>query len=259
MPKYKIGITEAGDAGLDLSWVDKLSSVDGAVVITKCVSPSFHKAVIDNGDRLIVHATVTGYGRTVVEPIVPPPYESYDAIMSLVQDGFPKEKIVIRVDPIIPTPKGIAVARNVIMGFIDGGFSRFRVSIIDMYPHVRDRFMASMLPLPYGNNGFSPSKSQVLDVNSMIADVSEYWTSHNKEKDNTSILRVESCAEPDLTNAIQCGCISKYDLDLLGLDTDCAVDEDGNQRKHCLCYSGKKELLKHKTQCQHGCLYCYWR
>lgn len=39
MAKYKIGITEAGDAGLDLSWVNKLDTVDGAVVITKCISP----------------------------------------------------------------------------------------------------------------------------------------------------------------------------------------------------------------------------
>lgn len=29
MPKYKIGITEAGDAGLDLSWANKLDTVDG--------------------------------------------------------------------------------------------------------------------------------------------------------------------------------------------------------------------------------------
>ena len=27
MPAYKIGITEAGDAGVDLSWVDKMGSV----------------------------------------------------------------------------------------------------------------------------------------------------------------------------------------------------------------------------------------
>lgn len=42
MAKYKIGITEAGDAGIDLSWVDKLGAVDGAIVITKCVSVDFH-------------------------------------------------------------------------------------------------------------------------------------------------------------------------------------------------------------------------
>lgn len=43
MPKYKIGITEAGDAGLDLSWANKLDTVDGAIVITKCITPVFMK------------------------------------------------------------------------------------------------------------------------------------------------------------------------------------------------------------------------
>ena len=31
MARYKIGITEAGDAGLDLSWADKLDTVDGVI------------------------------------------------------------------------------------------------------------------------------------------------------------------------------------------------------------------------------------
>ena len=44
MAKYRIGITEAGDAGLDLSWVDKLNDVDGAVVITKQITDSFINA-----------------------------------------------------------------------------------------------------------------------------------------------------------------------------------------------------------------------
>lgn len=57
MAKYKIGVTEAGDAGLDVSWQEKLGTVDGAVVITKCVSPAFYKAVLANKDKLIVHSS----------------------------------------------------------------------------------------------------------------------------------------------------------------------------------------------------------
>ena len=102
MAKYKIGITEAGDAGLDLSWKERLESVDGAILITKCVSPSFLKAVLEHKEKIIVHATFTGYGRSVVEPCVPPPYEEFDAILQLVKNGFPRERIVIRIDPIIP-------------------------------------------------------------------------------------------------------------------------------------------------------------
>ena len=91
MAKYKIGITEAGEAGLDLSWVKKLDTVDGAVVITKCISPEFYDAVLANKDKLILHATFTGYGHSVLEPNVPPPYDEFDAIMAL--EKAPQSKL----------------------------------------------------------------------------------------------------------------------------------------------------------------------
>lgn len=258
MAKYKIGITEAGDAGLDLSWVDRLDMVDGAVVITKCISPEFYSAVLSNKDKLIVHATFTGYGHSVLEPNVPPPYDEFDAIMALEKAGFPKKKIVIRVDPIIPTPKGIDTAKNVFKTFIDVGFSRFRVSIIDMYPHVRERFKAVGLSLPYGERGFYPSAEQVRAVDEMLDDIRKYWFNLERRVSSGDILRIESCAEPGLKNASHCGCISEHDLNLLGL-TENEPDGFGYQRKNCMCYSGKTELLKHKERCPHGCLYCYWK
>lgn len=260
MAKYKIGATDGGDAGLDLSWVDKLNTVDGAVVITKRISSDFHDAVIANKDKLIVHATTTGYGGTVLEPNVPTTYQQLFSVMELVRDGnFPKEKVVIRVDPIIPTQKGISVAKGVIKLFIDRGFSRFRVSIIDMYPHVRERFKQAGLPLVYGESGFSPSKRQILAVDEMLYDVSRYWASRGDRRMFSDDFRIEGCAEPGLTNVIQCGCISDYDLNLLGLTEDDGADSAGYQRKHCMCYSGKVELLKSKEMCSHQCLYCFWK
>lgn len=258
MAKYKIGITEAGDAGLDLSWKEKLGTVDGAVVITKCVSPAFYNAVLANKDRLIVHATITGYGHSVLEPNVPNPYDEFDAIMALVEGGFPKEKVVIRVDPIIPTPKGIDKAKKVITTFMDEGFSRFRVSIIDMYKHVKARFKEAGLPLPYGESGFVPNPKQARQVDEMLHEVTEYWQLLVSQGVFSDKLRIECCAEPSLKNAVHCGCISAYDLTLLGLSEDTEVDNAGYQRPACMCYSGKTELLNHKQRCTHGCLYCYW-
>ena len=85
---------------------EKLGDDNARIIIeelTKCVSPSFLKAVLEHKEKIIVHATFTGYGRSVVEPCVPPPYEEFDAILQLVKNGFPRERIVIRIDPIIPT------------------------------------------------------------------------------------------------------------------------------------------------------------
>lgn len=149
MSSYKIGVTEAGDAGVDLSWIERLDSVDAAVLITKRVSQDFLDAALEYKDRLIIHTTITGYGHSVLEPNVPTPYEEFAAIMELVKVGFPMEKIVVRVDPIIPTAKGLSVAYRTMVPFMEMGFPRYRVSVIDMYPHVRNRFKEAGLPLPF--------------------------------------------------------------------------------------------------------------
>lgn len=57
----------SGDAGIDLSWVEKMPDVNGAIVITKRITPAFMDAVIKNKDKLIVHATITGYGGGVLD------------------------------------------------------------------------------------------------------------------------------------------------------------------------------------------------
>ena len=253
MAKYKIGITEAGDAGLDLSWEDKLQNVDGAVLITKNITPEFIKLVIRNKDKLIVHTTITGYGGTIIEPNVPCPDEAFAHLSDLVEQGFPKQKVVVREDPIIPTPKGITRAYAVIQKGIDSRYTRFRVSIIDMYPHVRERFIENGLPLPYGEKGFLPSVSQSREVDKTLKSLIKYG------EEMGHCIRIEACAEPELKSAVHQGCISSYDLDLLGLGEGRDNDNIGFQRRNCLCYSGKTELLANKKCCPHQCLYCYWK
>ena len=97
MQKYKIGATDGGDAGLDLSWKEKMNTVDGAVLITKRVTPQFIDVVHDM-TNVVVHATCTGYGDTVLEPNVPTAVEQLAAVRNLLDAGFPKERIVIRID-----------------------------------------------------------------------------------------------------------------------------------------------------------------
>ena len=255
MAKYKIGITEAGDAGIDLSWTKKLDAVDGAIVITKNMTNKFLDSAIEFKDKLIVHATLTGFGGSVLEPFVPYPHQEQGKIMELIQRGFPKEKIVIRIDPIIPSTKGCSKALLIMKAFIKDGFSRFRVSVIDMYPHARDRFKRTGLPCPYGE-GFAPSIPQLEAVDKIIAKAKEY---HSELWGDSKPIRIESCAEPGLKEPIACGCISDYDLALLNLNADDSDGEYGFQRKNCLCYPGKTELLTRKRQCINGCLYCYWK
>ena len=255
MGKYKIGITEAGDAGIDLSGVDKLNTVDGAIVISKRFTPEFISAVLSNKDKLIVHATVTGYGGNVLEPFVPVVAEEKKNIDGLVAAGFPKEKIVIRVDPIIPTQKGLERAERVMLLFLEAGYRRYRVSVLDNYPHVKNRFTRVGLPVLYDGN-FYPSSEDFQKVDQMLARVKSVAKSDYRL--TQSEFSIECCAEPSIQEAAHTGCISAYDLALLGLDP-AEADDKGHQRRDCLCYSGKTELLTHKHRCPNGCLYCYWK
>ena len=86
--KHKIGITEAGDAGLDRSWASKLDTVDGAIAITKNAALDFRAIAATNRDKLIVHITCTGYGGTIVEPYVPPMQEQLSNALDLVRRGL---------------------------------------------------------------------------------------------------------------------------------------------------------------------------
>lgn len=253
MAKYKIGATDGGDAGLDLSWKDKLDTVDGAVLITKRVTPAFIGAVKDL-PNVVIHVTCTGYGGTVVEPNVPHPEEQMEAALQLISFGFPKERVVVRIDPMIPTVKGMMRATSVFGMFSEHGFSRYRVSLIDMYPHVRKRFADCGLPSLYGG-GFSPDKETIEYANHVLRGWKLLW----KNASSNIPLRIESCAEPTLTEAIRCGCVSEYDIQLMGLTVDDDMDAAGYQRRDCLCYSGKKELLNSRKPCPHQCLYCFWK
>ena len=241
----KIGVTEAGDAGLDLSWADKLDTVSAAIIITKSLTRECADKLLEHKDKCILHATVTGYGGTVLEPKVPAFLDELLRVGELVEAGFPKEQVVIRVDPIIPTEKGIQTAQTVINTAASVGFRRFRVSIIDMYPHVRARFAEAGLPLPYGEF-FSPLQKMVEAVDIMLA----------RYKANPDIT-IESCAEK-LTNAAPVGCVSGKDLDILGVPHE-LLDTSGYQRRGCLYCSGKTELLPTKRRCSNGCIYCYWK
>ena len=237
----RFGVTEAGDAGLDLSWADKL--LDGNIIITKHLTTKnqkFIRLLIKNQDKIILHATCTGFGGTKMEPNVPKPFEVYQGVRELIALGFPANHVVLRTDPIIPTDKGIERVIEPWVLFEDTGVTRCRYSIIDMYSHVRKRIEKVYGEIPF--DGFTAPKEMIDNLLRMMEPYRDYYT-------------FEACAEnlPD-----KVGCISKKDFEILGLDTS-EVKEGGFQRKSCACCAGKTELLQNKKRCPSGCLYCYWK
>ena len=127
---------------------------------------------------------------------------------------------------------------------------RVRISILDNYPHVRDRFIKNGLHPLYQDNFKVPATA----VYKLYQELLPYI-------DRGIVF--ETCAELDLRNRnpniLVIGCLSNKDLELMGLPL-CTEESISHQRKDCLCLGSlKTELLKNKARCPHQCLYCYWK
>lgn len=228
----RIGVTERGDAGLDFAWMNKTASFDGMILITKHLSFGF----IEQAAKVnaIVHATITGHGGTIYEPKVPPLVISKQLFQKLV-DKIGPEKVVLRIDPIIPTDSGIAKAIFVYQQLHENMSkkTRVRISFMDNYEYVKKRFTnAGLKPLDYYFHA-------PIELREKIA---SYFPD------------AEICGEPGM----KClGCVSENDLNVLNIKGEPKIG--GWQREECKCLAYKIEMLSNKRQCRGGCIYCYWK
>ena len=251
------GITENGDASLNYEWLAKLDEMDGTILITKKLTEKFKLEVLSPEHwkhNLILHVSCTGYGGTVLEPNLDKYTDTIQSIRDLLDGGFPSDSIVLRIDPIIPTEKGIKVFEDVVRYASEKipEVKRVRVSVLDMYPHVRKRFQEAGLPCPYGNHYFQASPAMFRDLNIKIMELKREFPE----------LSFESCCETKLPATTATGCVSAKDYEILGLTKP--DDDRKGQRTNCLCVGAKKDLLTFKyneTGYNHcyGCLYCYWQ
>ena len=246
----RIGFTERGDAGVDFSWSRKLDGVDGAVIITKKLSPEFNRLLLQASRPCVLHCTCTGMGGSWLAPNVPAPEAQLDLLKSLLDAGFPPERAVLRIDPIIPSPEGLTAAGRVLQALAERKIpvSRIRFSVYDEYPHVRERLAAAGRD-PFYQGRFYASEAQMRQVADLLR---KYPYTY------------ESCAEDwaarlDSERFVARGCLSHKDLQVLGLDTSGEFGENRQQRTGCHCLGCKVELLSCRHRCPNQCLYCYWK
>jgi len=232
----KIGITERGDAALDTSWIPWVQEGNPAILITK--DPFFLFIILGKHNLLdktnyIVHCTITGMGNTIIEPFVTESQLELASYLDFINHIGP-DRTVLRIDPIIPTEKGIETALNI----AKKAKGRVRISFLDMYNHVKERFRQANIPLPY-ETFHAP-----LD-----------WRQNAWNTINSEVHSVEVCGEPDF---VCTGCVSEKDLKSMNIDYK--PKKGGFQRQFCCCCLAEKfELLKNRSRCSHKCLYCYWK
>lgn len=240
--KQFFGITESGDPAFNLDIFDRL--YDGNIIITKRLTNKLIDKLVENKEKIILHLDITGFGQSKLEPFVPSVEENYIKFNELINKGFPIEQIVLRIDPVVPTDKGLNVAKSVLEKFKDSGIKRVRFSILDMYNHVKERFIKCGFPIPY-DTFHAPYELRKKVYNLFQLYGEQYG------------FEIETCAEPGF---ISISCVSQKDIDILGLTDYIILSGNKGQRKNCKCPSNKKELIKGKPQqCNNSCVYCFWK
>lgn len=234
-----IGITERGDASLDLGWKEWVVDGKPAILITKNPQMLYNHLlnICNSGTipNIIVHCTITGLGRKLSEPKVPPWKQAIRGYNAIINKIGP-ERVVLRIDPIYPHSSGCAcyvldIANSRVFG------TRLRVSFMDAYPHVRERYVKS---------GFC--HNDIFNWEGIHAPLERRLRCLQQLPPDTEV-----CGEP----GIPCtGCVSLKDCVTFGITTNSG--ESSKQRPACRCLTLKHELLKNKGQCAHKCLYCYW-
>jgi DNA repair photolyase len=241
-----IGITETSDPCFHLEIFDNLYA--GNIIITKNLSNKLIEKLIEHKDKCILHCTCTGMGGSKIEPFVPTVEQTVKKMRKLIDDGFPVKQIVLRIDPIMPTAKGVDTAINVLKAFSEFGIERVRISFIDMYQHVKERFEENNVKLPFRNSFHAGDSIRQFAFKQMQEEAIGLGYSH-----------VYTCGEPGFEET---PCISQLDIDILGLTETITLEGNKKQRSNCSCPANKRQLIsweESKKKCGHECLYCYMK
>lgn len=260
-----VGMTEAGDAGRDLSWYDKLIAnprFAGAILITKYGQDASFQAKakeLFSQKPCIIHFGCTGWGGSPMEPGNVSPEEYINSIRTFIDSGFPATNVVLRIDPIIPTPEGLERAKNVVSlaKNIIPDVKRIRISIYDDY-HAARQEMSRRGYAPIDHNTKWKNEMERRPTPEQVSRVAGALLSIAKP-DQT----FELCAEPELSQFMPdtlkwFGCLSQLDCDIMGITVPEEIGINGQSRYGCRCLMMKTELLSNKRRCPNNCAYCYW-
>ena len=210
----KIGITETYDPCFVPDWETKL--LEANIVISKELNDEMIEKLLIVQDRVIFHHTVTGQGGTILEPNVQTPEHEFTQFRKLLSRGFPLTHYVLRLDPIIlwskETQDNIIKVLELWKPVVEECRNqiRCRVSVVDLYPHVKERLAAAGYKVFYDT--FTAPDAVFRRIDTIFCPY--YHT-----------FQFECCAEPKLFpyNFESRGCASDKDLALLGIDKGAAA------------------------------------
>lgn len=93
------------DPTLSYEWINKLTEIN--IINTKVLNQEFCDIVLQNKNKIFLHVTISGMGKTPFEPNIPSVKTTFDYLKYLVNNGFPINQILIIINPILPNDNGL--------------------------------------------------------------------------------------------------------------------------------------------------------
>ena len=263
----KIAATETYDPTLCVeSWINRVQGFDFVLYITKVLNPHIIKLLTDGESPIsyqnkasVIHLTCTGWGGTFLEPNVVSRETFKDKAAQLIAAGYPKDRLVWRVDPIIPIKEGLEKFKASVDLAISLGIYRIRASVMQLYKHSYERIKETPIIDEINSiykGKFWPDKDASWEFMVELLDIVQSF------KEEHSDISFEACASSMLH---KCGfkdipCMSEFDLNINGFEPNSSWGMmHGTQRAGCSCLL-KQQLIPggfSRGRCPNKCLYCY--
>jgi Domain of unknown function (DUF1848). len=209
------------------------------------LEPILRELSDEEARRVFVQVTITCLGGTRWEPYVPPAKEAFRGLAVPI-GRLGVDHVTLRYDPIIP---GVNDQEELFKRYIDCavrlGIKGITISILDVYPHTRQRIQQARLKckLPEGMHWPIEERQEIL----------QRWLS---AAGGRIVTRV--CCEPGLEGYQRGGC--DWVIEACETVTGRPFSPDdlpqGTQRKSCGCPKFE-QILSYYDRCGHGCVYCY--
>ncbi len=120
--KYKFKPTVSwynyGDPTQDMDyWTRLITEIN--IIETRNLTPEFIEFCLSRRDYIFLHVKISGMGASPLEPNIPTPKAMFLMLKSLVDRGFPRNRILICVDPIIANSNGIRAIKLLLRVFTE--------------------------------------------------------------------------------------------------------------------------------------------
>lgn len=245
----KCGITDVGgDPATTDVWMDNYEKYGCklAVIVSKGLpTKKGQDWLLEHKDNTLFHATITGWGGTSVEEGVKPWHEQLDRVNAFVAQGYHKDHVIIRVDPILLCEEGIQRAKAVMKAAAEEGYTNIKYSWYDtFYDHAKARFQVIGMPVPASVDSAEGQKLR----NEMMSFIFSLEKKYG--------IRFTTCAEKK--NPHYAGCVDAWTFEKCGRSASEVVG-NANQRGECGCAANKVELIPYSeiSKCPHKCVYCF--